>query len=149
LRTLLTYAAEEWEWIDSNPILKLRDLVEPKGRNRYLSDQERVSLLKACKASENKLLYPIVVLALSCGARKSEINCIEWRNVHMKENFIILSKTKNKESRVIFLHGEAWSVINELFKKRLLGAKLVFPSEKDGSRPIQFKTSWMTALERA
>ena len=51
-----------------NRITKIRN-----ERTQFLSDDERKRLLEACKASDNPHLYPVVVFALSTGARKGEI----------------------------------------------------------------------------
>ena len=37
--------ALEWQWCQENPVRKLRKLKEPKGRTRFLSDDERQRLL--------------------------------------------------------------------------------------------------------
>src|SRR5690606_35081046 len=63
----LNIAVNEWEWIESNPVLKIKKQPESQGRVRYLDDDERSRLLSACKKSSNQQLYTIVVLALSTG----------------------------------------------------------------------------------
>ena len=64
-----TIAVREWQWCEDNPVRKVSKPKEPRGRVRFLSDEERQQLLAACKVSRNRLLYPVVVLALSTGAR--------------------------------------------------------------------------------
>jgi hypothetical protein len=54
-------------------------LQEPRGRVRWLGEDERQRLLAACAASSNCLLLPVVVLALSTGARKQELLGLSWR----------------------------------------------------------------------
>ena len=63
----------EWQWCQENPVRKLRKLREPRGRVRYLSDEERHRLLEACKASSNRDLFMLVVLSLSTGCRRGEL----------------------------------------------------------------------------
>lgn len=60
-------AVKEWGWIDDSPMRKVTKPRESRGRVRFLSDEERPRLLKACKESSNPYLYPVVVLALSTG----------------------------------------------------------------------------------
>ena len=55
LRTLLTHAVDQWEWLEINPIKKLSDLSESKGRTRYLSKTE---LKKTAKVIDAKNYYP-------------------------------------------------------------------------------------------
>jgi integrase len=53
LSHLFTVAFKEWGWIEENPFLKISKLKEPRGRVRFLSDDERTKLLEACQASAN------------------------------------------------------------------------------------------------
>jgi integrase len=54
---------------------------EPRGRTRFLAQEERERLLDECKKSPLSLLYPIVVLALSTGMRKGEVMNLRWEDV--------------------------------------------------------------------
>jgi integrase len=62
-------AVREWGWLDDSPMRNVTKPREPRGRVRYLSDQERHQLLKACQTSRNPYLHTIMVLGLSTGAR--------------------------------------------------------------------------------
>ncbi|MCZ6874904.1 MAG: hypothetical protein O7G88_15475 [bacterium] len=68
LSHVFTTAIREWQWTDTNPVLLVN-----KPRVRFLSDDERRRLLKACKVSANPHLYTLAVLALSTGARRVEL----------------------------------------------------------------------------
>ena len=65
-----TIAVREWGWLEDSPMRKVSKPKEPRGRIRFLSDEERERLLEACRESHNPYIYPVVVLALSTGARK-------------------------------------------------------------------------------
>ena len=80
---------------------------EPRGRVRFLSDQERHQLLKACQASENPYLHTIVVLALATGARREELLGVRWPDVDLKRGTLTFHETKNGERRVVPLTGQA------------------------------------------
>ena len=45
-----TTAVREWGWMDDNPCRKVTKPKEPRGRVRFLSDDERLRLLAACRA---------------------------------------------------------------------------------------------------
>jgi len=49
----LTIAVKEWGWIDDSPIRKVTKPKEPRGRVRFLDDNERLRLLSAAKESAN------------------------------------------------------------------------------------------------
>ncbi len=154
---VLTIAMREWEWINQNPVSKIMKYKEARGRVRFLSDDERVSLLASCKKSENPYLFTIVVLALSTGARKNEILRLKWGDIHFDRSQIVLHETKNGDRRVIPLRGYAMDLIQQHQKVQILGCPYVFPSKsfkKDASgRPIyqsiDIRTAWESALKIA
>jgi len=49
-----TVAAKEWGWLEDNPCLKVKKPREPRGRVRFLSDEERDVLLNACRESSSR-----------------------------------------------------------------------------------------------
>lgn len=92
-----TIASKEWGWVSDNPVSNITKFKEPRGRVRFLSEEERASLLQACQESENDFLYPVVVLALSTGARKMEVLSLKWQDVDFERGVIVLHETKNGE----------------------------------------------------
>jgi integrase len=144
----LNTAVNVWEWLESNPLLKIKRHSESQGRVRYLDDDERTKLLEACQQSSNKQLYTIVVLALSTGMRKGEILNLKKRDVFLNEGFLILDKTKNKERRRVPLIGHAHNVLSNQMKIPRLDSEYIFPS-KDGKKPIDIKRPWEIAVTKA
>ena len=143
-----TVAVNEWGWLEDNPLRKVRKPKEPRGRVRFLSDEERVRLLQACKASSNKQLYTIVVLALSTGMRQSEIMNLRWSDVDMNQGRIILHETKNGERRVVPLYGHSLELIKDLSKIRNISTDLLFPGKKSDT-PVFIRSPWMKAIKEA
>lgn len=149
LSHLFTIATKEWGWLNHNPVLHVSKLKEPRGRIRFLSDEERSALLKACQESESKGLYTIVVTCLSTGARKMEIVDLKWADIDFNRSLITLHETKNNERRVLPLKGLAFDLLQEHFKKRNPKVALVFPSHADSEKSIDIRTPWENALIRA
>lgn len=147
-KTALNFAIKEWEWLDTNPMSKIGALKENEGRKRFLSDDERKRLLAECQNSKNLQLFAIVILALSTGARRSEILNLEWKDVDFKKNAIRLYNTKNNEPRTLHLHGQALLVLKKLRKDKEPDT-LVFASPNNATNPIEITTAWEFALERA
>jgi len=115
-----TIAVTEWHWLDSNPVTKVRKLKEPRGRIRFLSDDERARLLEACKA-ESESLHRVVVLALSTGMRKGELENLKWQDIDIKQKRITLKKTKNEDVRAVPLTGYALELLSNIKVRPLRG----------------------------
>lgn len=143
-----TIAIKEWCWLDDNPCLKIDNLKEPRGRVRFLSDEERERLLKECKQSESKHLYKIVVLALSIGARRNEIMEIKWKDLDLKRGMVTFFDTKNKEIRSLPIRGLALDLLNEHAKVRSLRFPYVFSSDNE-CKPLDIRSAWEAALKKA
>lgn len=148
LSHVYTIAIKEWEWAQDNPVMRVSRLTESRGRTRFLSDKERYNLLEACKHSENKYLYVIVVLALSTGARRGEITSLKWHQIDFVRQIIRLEETKNGEGRNLPLQGYAYDLICELSKKRNTHTSYLFPSDYV-CKPVDITKSWVTARKKA
>lgn len=141
-------ACNQWGWLPINPVSKIRKLEETRGRTRFLSDQERKDLLKACKKSASKAIYPIVVLAISTGARRSEILNLKWVDVDLYRQALVIHDTKNNERRRLPIKGHALQVMKDWAKVRRIDTALVFPATNP-KNPLEFKKAWANALEAA
>ena len=145
-----TVAVKEWGWLEDNPMRKVTKPKEPRGRVRFLSDAERAALLKACKASSNVYLYPVVVLALSTGMRQGEIMGLTWDTVDLHRGRAILHETKNGERRAVAITGHALEQLTELSKVRRIGCNLIFPAKDNRpQKPMDLRTPWEAALKKA
>ena len=121
---------KEWGWLDDSPMRKVQKPRKPRGRVRYLSTEERISLLKACKESSNKYLYPIVIVALSTGMRLSEILNLRWSDIDFAKGRIFLKNQKNGERSTIPLAGLALQLLKEHHEHRSVASWLLFPAKK-------------------
>lgn len=154
-----TVAVNEWEWLEDSPMRKVKKPKEPRGRVRFLSDDEshhgktiegeRTRLLRACEQSSNPYLYTVVVLALSTGMRQGEIMNLTWDDVDLNQGRITLHKTKNDERRVVPLVGKALGLLNEHAKVRRIDTPLLFPGKVKKSSPMDLRTPWLTVLKEA
>lgn len=152
-------AVNEWGWLDDSPMRKVKKPKEPRGRVRFLSEDEtingevisgeRTKLLKACKESSNTYLYPVVVLALSTGMRQGEIMGLKWLDVELHQGRITLYETKNGEIRVVPLAGHALELLKEHAKVRSINSSLLFPGKTKGDKPMDLRSPWLSALKTA
>ena len=145
----LSIAVHEWEWLPEHPMKNIAKLPEPRGRVRFLDDDERRRLLEACKQSGSSFLYPLVVLALSTGARHGELITLHWHQVDFNRKAIVLHHTKNKERRVLPLTFHALELMQALCARRNPESSLVFPSPRFPDQPVQSRPAFIEALEKA
>jgi integrase len=148
LSHMLGIAADDWGWLESNPVRKVRKPKQPPGRVRYLAEAERVRLLAACHESTSHALLPVVVMALATGMRKSEILTLRWSQVDLEAGLVTLTETKNGERRQVPLVGRAWEEMKIWSKAGRNPGDYVFPSGKP-DRPRDITQAWRTAAAKA
>jgi integrase len=159
LSHVFTVARKEWGWVEVSPVDNVQRPKVKNERTRYLSDDERATLLQECKKSDNKDLYLVVVLAIATGMRKGEILGIKWQDIHTstEQNFtrVHLPVTKNGSARSVLLSDHPLELLREREAatieandgKRPTG--LVFPSKVNPKTPIDLRKPWVAALAAA
>jgi integrase len=147
LKHVLSVARREWEWVTDNPAARVRARKEPRGRLRYLSEEERHRLLAACRASDEPRLHPLVVVALGTGARQGELLGLRWSDVDLVRCRATLEQTKNGERRVLPLEGPVLAAIRERRAASGPGTHQVFGSER-GLATFP-RNAWEQALREA
>jgi integrase len=110
-------------------------LTEPKGRTRYLTDEELAALLKAA-ATHSPTMNAAVLVSLGCGVRQSELLRLKWADVDFDKQRLRVLLSKNNESRVVYLPQAAVATLRELKRAKVVG-QLVFTDEA-GQQPNKF-----------
>ena len=137
LGRLFALAVKELRVMDHNPCARV---TKPKASQevvRFLTDDERTALLRACKASDSADLYAFVLFALTTGARKGEIAALEWAQVDLKRRWAIFPKTKNGDARGVPLTAAVCALLTD----RPRADPRVFPTD--------ITKAWHTAVARA
>jgi integrase len=148
LSKAFTRAVKEWHWIQDNPLARVSKKAEPRGVVRYLDDGERSSLLDACRKSDYKPLYAIVLFALTTGMRRGEVLGLRWQDVDLERRVAVLHNTKNGDRRSVPIVPEVAALLREHGKVRKLGNDQIFVSE--GAAEVwQFDKAWYQALKAA
>ncbi len=142
-------AIKKWGWTTENPCKKVTSPTLPRGRVRYLNDEERERFLQACKESSNSILYTCVVLAISTGMRQSELMKLQWQDINLKDGYLILHETKNGERRRVPIEGHALELLQEHAKIRRLDTDLLFPGNIHKDKAIDLRKPFENAVERA
>jgi integrase len=151
LSHVLSTAARDWAWLPESPMARVRKMKEPRGRVRYLTDQELPAFMSACEASSDPHLRLIVMLALSTGMRRGEIVGIRWGDIDWERRRVILTKTKNGERRAVPLPTKALEALRLRSSQLNSTSAYVFSSVKPGfeTKRWDFSRAWHAALRRA
>jgi integrase len=153
--------AIRWEWCERNPVeIAVKPQIDNK-RVRYLRDDERQRLLDACRNSENKDLYLVVVIAICTGMRRGEIMNMRWAALEFHDDLgfaklqLNAKDTKNKTDRNVLIGSHAF----DLLTQRREGLKaadvadsptgLIFPSYFNPKNPVDLRAPWEAALKAA
>lgn len=141
-------AVSQWQWMRDNPCRHVPKLQEPRGRTRFLSDDERRRLLDACRADINPDIYDMVLLALATGIRRGELMGLTWSAVDLERRRLVLEDTKNGERRVVPATGPARDMLERRSKIRRIDAPYVFPGRKRG-KPLDPRAPFERACKAA
>jgi integrase len=140
-------AVKEWHWLADNPLRRVSKKTEPRGIVRYLSDKERAALLDACRKSEFRPLYLVVLFALTTGMRRGELLGLRWQDIDLERHVAVLHNTKNGDRRSVPIVPEVAALLRERGRVRRLDNDLVFASE--GAGPVWPDKHWYAALKVA
>jgi integrase len=150
LSTALSWAERQSPpWITANPARRTKHRVEPRGRARFLSADERDALLTAAKCSASVDLYLAVALSLATGARQGEVMRLRWTDVDFADGTVAFQDTKNGDARTVPLPAKALRLLHDRRKVIRLDTTLLFPSTKDPQVPVDLRVSFRVALRRA
>jgi integrase len=142
---VFSYACREFE-LPENPVRYVRSLQESGGRTRFLSNEERSRLFKACRASKWDKLHLVVLMAITTGARKGELMNLKWEDVDLDRQTAFVKTSKNGEPKVLPLTD---SVIRELQLFKTKDSSLIFASLIKPDKPYCFTKPWYKALKDA
>ncbi|MDA8108152.1 MAG: site-specific integrase [Betaproteobacteria bacterium] len=132
-----------------HPCRNVERLPERNAVVRFLSQAELTRLLAACRTSGWPRLYLLVVMAITTGARRSELLALTWGELDTERAIAHVRETKNGHPRALPLTP---TVLEELARFRLPTTKpehCLFPSRGVPTKPRVFEPSWRAALKAA
>lgn len=99
-------------------------LTEPKGRTRYLNDEELGALLAAA-AAHSPTMHAAVLVSLGCGIRQSELRRLRWTDVDLDKHRLRVLLTKNNESRSVYVPGSVVDALRVLKRAPVVGQHVI------------------------
>ena len=150
LSAVMSYTVRELEWITRNPCSGVEREKEDNERTRYLSDVERDRLLAECAVSRSNDLYLLVLLALTTGARRQELQNLRWSDVDVEHGQVVFHDTKNGDVRTVPVRGEALGLLKTKKRAKVRAiSSWVFPSPTRPGEHGEFRTAFDAAVKRA
>jgi len=154
LSSVFSYACEELNWLDENPMHKVRKNTEKPNKERYLSKDEISRMLEACDKfnirteNYNKETRLFILIALTTGARYSEIMNLKWENVDLKHRKFYFMDTKNGENRGVPMSEDVLKGLEKFRKVRKINNNSLWAT-KDGKKLIDMRVRFYKVLELA
>lgn len=111
---------------------------------RYLTDDERRRLLGAAAASAWPKLQLLVMLALTTGARRGELEALRWKDVDLERGRAYVGRSKNGQPRVLPLVAPVVALLRR--QPQPSPEAFVFCSRFHPDRPASWQTAWRRAL---
>lgn len=155
LSHVFTMACGDWEWLPAgqNPFTGLSKLREAKGRTRHLSTEERARLLT--ETAKDPQLHCLVQVALATAARAGELTGLTWGRVEfaqrpqsphelgpIDEGRLLFTDTKNGESRVAWVFGEALGLLRAHYERQPRTGELSANGDRLGTASAVFPGQW-------
>ncbi len=108
--------AVSWDFLESNPFKNVSMVRVQEKFPAYLSEVELGILLKLNKL---KWLSDLIIVAFYTGMRRNELLNLRWRDVYLKEKYILVSNTnefstKSKRDRIIPLIDKVIIVLKKI-----------------------------------
>lgn len=150
LSSVFNYALDSG-LIDRHPIKggQVRKLTEGKGRTRILTIEEEDKLIAEAERCTWPSMALFLRLALTTGARKSELRRLRWASVDLERRIAVLPKTKNGEARTLPLVVSVRDALIDAKKVQPLASDYVFFDPKKPKQPKNIDTIWKHVRQRA
>lgn len=151
-------ARSDWGWTGANPAADIKAFKERR-RKRFLDGKELPAFFKALATEPNETVRDYVLVSLLTGARRSNVQAMEWVELDWKRAIwkIPAAKAKSGEDIEIALSRVAIGIL----KHRKADAKAaaeedgtelgawVFPGSGKTGHLVSPKTAWKRILNRA
>jgi len=140
--------------VDENPCLSVKKS-KPRKMERFLSQEEATRLfatlheLQVCGQIDGGFADMIRLLLLT-GARKSEIQELQWREIDFERQLIRLSRERSKTGeKTIPLNDEALRILKDRLRRRKISNIHAFPSRRSAGPAQGLQKAWNFARTRA
>ena len=129
------YINENQRWPEKDLML-----IEPRGRTRFLSDDELATLLAAAR-KHSTTMYAAIVVSIATGVRQGELLRLNWLDIDLERQLLRVHLSKNDEPRTVHLPQSACDALRALQNAKVRAIGPIFITD-NGER---FKKSTLEA----
>lgn len=148
MSAVLTYATNELNFFDYNPMSKINALPKKNKAPRFLSDEEIDSLKTACKDYSQKL-YLFFMILLKTGARFNEVRHLKVKDLDYKNERVYYLETKNNSHRGVHLDIKILKEVKEYIETNKIDEGYIFKSTKRSAELSDMKGALEQAIRNA
>lgn len=103
------------DFINKNPAERIKKInIQESPRLSYTPEQVK----EIIQRSEGETIYPLVMIAIYTGMRKSELLRLDWKDIDLKEGIITVKMSKSKKIRRIPISDELMPVLKPYRKEQ-------------------------------
>ncbi len=143
--SLFGYAVERKLFKGANPAHGIKKFPETK-RDRFLQSDELPAFFKSLAEEPNDTLRDYFLISLLTGARRSNVQEMQWKQIHFDRAEWRIPTTKNGEPQTVTLSAEAVEIIRT---RQGCDSVWVFPGTGATGHLVEPKKAWARVLERA
>lgn len=144
--SLFGYASEKKLFKGQNPAQGIKKYPETK-RERFLQADELPAFFAALAEEGNETLRDYFLISLLTGARRSNVQEMQWKQINFDRAEWRIPTTKNGEPQTVTLTPEAIEILRN--RKTDNVAPWVFPGIGSTGHIVEPKKAWKRVLERA
>ncbi len=153
IRTLFNWSASSRDakvnfWRVPNPAKDI-SLFDEEERERFLQPDELVRFHDCLKNEPSRDLADFLRLALSTGARKSNVLAMRWADISFERQNWHIPESKNGKGYDVALTRPALDVLETRRELAADDAEFVFPSNSKSGHILDVKKSWDVFRKRA
>lgn len=147
LISILFNKANEWGlWDKANPAAGTKKFRE-HSRDRFLQSNELPRFFEALAEETNDTIRDYILLSLLTGARRANMQAMQWEHINLEEREWRIPDTKNNTPQIITLTDEAVAILQR--RKQEVSSQYVFPSNGRVGHLVEPKKGWQRILENA
>ncbi|MDR1027335.1 MAG: site-specific integrase [Rickettsiales bacterium] len=143
----LYYKAIDWDWVGTNPAMRVKMFKETQ-RDRFLKEDEFPRFFNALADEPNIMFRNFVLLSLFVGQRRRNMQSIRWADINFERRVLYIPETKTGEPQAAHLPDQAITILREMEKSKI--SEWIFPSARSASGHLEGpEPLWRALLKRA